>query len=65
MKNYIQKIRTKIGRDKFIHPAARIIIENNQNEILIIRRRDNGKYGLPAGALEENETIEQCIIREV
>lgn len=65
MKDYIQKIRTKIGKDKFIHPAARIIIENNQNEILIIHRRDNGKYGLPAGALEENETIEQCIIREV
>jgi len=65
MKNYIKKIRSKIGSEKFIHPAARIIIENNQNEILIIERRDNGKLGIPAGAFEENETIEECIIREV
>ena len=65
MKNYISKIRKKIGHDKFIHPAARIIIENDQNEILFIERADNGKIGIPAGALEENETIETCIRREV
>lgn len=65
MKNYIQKIRSKLGQDKFIHPAARIIIENEENQILIIERSDNGNFGIVAGALEENETIEECIIREV
>jgi ADP-ribose pyrophosphatase YjhB (NUDIX family) len=65
MKNYISKIRHKIGHDKFIHPAARIMIENDKNEILFIERVDNGKLGIPAGALEENETIEACIRREV
>lgn len=65
MKNYIKKIRSKLGHEKFIHPGARIIIENEQGEILIIERADNGKIGIPAGALEENETIEACIIREV
>ncbi len=65
MKNYIKKIRSKIGQESFIHPAARIIVENEQQEILIIERVDNGNVGIPAGALEEGETIEQCIIREV
>ena len=65
MKNYIKKIRLKLGHEKFIHPGARIIIENKQKEILIIERMDNGKIGLPAGAIEEGETIEACIIREV
>ena len=65
MKNYIKKIRSKIGSENIIHPAARIIIENKNREILIIERVDNGRIGLPAGALEENETIEECIIREV
>lgn len=65
MKRYIQKIRSRIGHDKFIHPAARILIENAQGEILIIERADNGQLGLPAGALEEGETIEACIKREV
>lgn len=65
MKDYIARMRKKIGRDKFIHPAARIIVENGKGEILFIERTDNGSPGLPAGALEENETIEACIIREV
>lgn len=65
MKNYIQNLRQKIGSQKFIHPAARIIIENNLGQILFITRLDNGKLGIPAGGLEENEMIEECIIREV
>jgi ADP-ribose pyrophosphatase YjhB (NUDIX family) len=65
MTSYINTIRSKIGTDKFIHPAARIIIENSHKEVLIIERTDNGSIGIPAGALEEHETIAECIIREV
>ena len=65
MKDYITKIRKKIGRDSFIHPAARIVIENAEREILLIKRTDNGQFGLVAGAFEEGETIEDCIRREV
>ena len=65
MDSYISRLRKKIGTDKFIHPGARIIVENDKGEILLIERTDNGSIGLPAGALEENETIEECIIREV
>lgn len=65
MKNYIQKLREKIGNEKFIHPAARIIIENDKNEFLFITKKDNGALGIPAGGFEENETIEECIKREV
>lgn len=61
----MQRIRSKIGHASFIQPAARIIIENSKKEILFIERTDNGKLGLPAGALEEGETIEACIQREV
>lgn len=64
--NYIRKIRSKIGHDKFIHPGARIIIENENGEILfLIKRNRNGRIGIPAGGMEENETIEMCIRREV
>lgn len=65
MKTYIQKIRSKLGHEKFIHPAARIIVENEHHQILIIERVDNGRLGIPAGSIEEGETIEACIIREV
>ena len=65
MPTYIQKIRAKLGHEAFIHPAARIIIEDAAGAILLIERQDNGRLGLPAGALEEGETIEACIRREV
>ena len=65
MKNYIKNLRKKIGHQKFIHPAARIIIENELGQILFIKRIDNGNLGIPAGGFEENENIEECIIREV
>ena len=65
MRDYIKKMRQKIGHQKIIHPAARIIIQNELGEVLFIRRKDNEKLGIPAGAFEENETIKQCIIREV
>lgn len=65
MKGYISSVRSKIGKDKFIHPGARIIIENHLGEILFIERMDNGSLGIPAGSLEEDETIEECIKREV
>ena len=65
MNDYISKMRRKIGHDKFIHPGVRILIENDEGQFLTIQRRDNQKLGLPAGALEEGETIEECVRREV
>ena len=65
MPNYLQQLRQLIGSRKVIHPAARIIVENEKGEILMIRRKDNGNWGVPAGGLEENETIAACMVREV
>ena len=39
------------------------LIKNKNGEILLISRR--GKWDLPKGKLEDNETIEQCAQREV
>lgn len=64
LEGYIKDKRSKIGNDLLIHPAARIIIENKNGDFLFIIRADNGNLGLPAGGLEENETITECIIRE-
>lgn len=65
MSSYIQQMRQLIGQRSFIHPAARIIIENEDGDILFVCRTDNGRWGLPAGSLEEGEDIESCIRREL
>ncbi|MFK7921876.1 MAG: NUDIX domain-containing protein [Bacteroidia bacterium] len=62
--SYLLALRKLIGSRKVIHPAARIIIENEGGEILLLRRTDNNRWGLIAGGFEEGESISECIIRE-
>jgi len=48
-----------------MHPAARILVENEKGEFLFVKKTNKGKLGIPAGGLDPNETIEECIKREV
>ena len=45
------------------------VIRNQQGQILIDRRRDEGEMGglweFPGGKIESNETVEECIFREI
>lgn len=45
--------------------GASVILENNENQILLIHRRDNDLWGLPAGSTEINESPLDTAIREV
>ena len=46
------------------------ILENDQNQILLLKRRPEaslgpGLWGFPAGHIEEGETAEECALREL
>lgn len=41
------------------------VITNDDGNVLVIKRRDNGAWQLPGGVLELNETIDDGVIREV
>lgn len=41
------------------------IVVNDRDEVLVIKRRDNGKWEMPGGVLELEETFEEGVIREV
>ena len=49
--------------------VACAIIKNNQNEVLACQRSANMhlpfKWEFPGGKIEENETSEDCLIREI
>jgi 8-oxo-dGTP diphosphatase len=45
--------------------ALAIIFNNKKDSILLIRRRDIPIWVLPGGGIEENETGEHAVIREV
>lgn len=45
-------------------PAAAVAIINH-NKILMLKRIDNGKWTLPGGTMELNESLINCAVREV
>lgn len=41
------------------------VVQNADGDVLVIRRRDNGHYQAPGGILEQDERIEDGLMREV
>ena len=64
-RSYAGQLRMLVGCRKLITPAARAVIEDDIGRVLFVRRKDDGKWGMPAGALELDESILACLKREV
>ncbi|MGW0862958.1 NUDIX domain-containing protein [Streptomyces koelreuteriae] len=45
-------------------PAASTIVVDDSGRILLQRRRDNGMWALPGGAMRIGESLPDCAIRE-
>jgi len=64
-KSYLGRLRKKIGKEKILITAARAVVFDRKGRLLLIRRRDNGRWAMPAGAMELDESIYDCLVREV
>jgi ADP-ribose pyrophosphatase YjhB (NUDIX family) len=64
-KSYLGRLRKWIGKEKVIITAARAVIFNEAGDLLLIRRRDNGRWTMPAGAMELGESVYDCLVRKV
>lgn len=62
--DYIQKLRQKVGHSPLILIGATVLILNEQKELLMLLRSDNGCWGVPGGAMEPGERLEDTAIRE-
>ena len=63
--SYFGQIRALTGSRMLKVPGMRIVMENDDGEILLQLRADVGKWGLPSGLPEENESISETVSREV
>ena len=61
---YVQTIRQKIGHDLLMVISAEAIIQNEDQQLLLQRRR-SGEWGLPGGSSHIFENPAQTVIREV
>jgi 8-oxo-dGTP pyrophosphatase MutT (NUDIX family) len=59
----LKKLKASFFKHFHLIEAAGGLVKNKKGEILMILRR--GKWDLPKGKLDENETIEECAKREV
>ena len=45
-------------------PSVNVIVTNEHDEILMIRRSDNGNWAVPGGAVDLGESVPQAAVRE-
>ena len=45
-------------------PAASAVVVDDSGRILLQRRRDNGMWALPGGAMNIGESLPECAVRE-
>ncbi len=59
------QLRKLVGNRKLIVVATRAVVRDNAGRVLFVRRTDNGKWVMPSGALELDETLYDSMKREV
>ena len=64
-KEYIPYIRSMVGHQKIISIGLAIVLMDKKGRVLLEKRSDNGKYCLPGGGINFDETVVEGLKREV
>ena len=64
-KPYYTQLREKVGKQKLLLPAVAVFIENEKEEMLLVRKHGASMWVFPGGYVELDESIEQTARREV
>lgn len=62
--DYILQLRKYIGHRPILMVGATILVLDEQNRLLMMRRSDIGSWGIPGGATEPGEVVENAAKRE-
>ena len=63
--SYLADLRKIVGHRPLLSVGATVIVLNNNNEILLNHRSDTKTWGIPGGAAEIGERIEETACREL
>lgn len=65
MANYVEELRKTIGTRPIILVGSTIVVFNEKQEILLQHRTDTDDWGIPGGAMELGESLEETAKREL
>lgn len=65
MSDYLKELREKVGHMPLVIPHSVVILFNEQGEILLEERSDDGYFDFPGGGIDLNETGEEAAKREL
>lgn len=65
MSTYLAGLREHVGHDLVMLPSVSAVLLNDNGEILLGQRSDNGRWALIAGAVDPGEQPADALIREV
>lgn len=63
--NYIRHMRRHVGHAPLYMTGCSVLLVNEKDELLLQKRRDNGCWAPPGGAMEMGETAENAARREL
>lgn len=65
MSDYIKDLREKTGHMPLLIPHSVVVVLNEQNEVLLEERSDDGYFDFPGGAIDLKESMEEAGAREL
>lgn len=65
MKDYRKEMRKLIGHKPLLLCGASIMLFNKENQVLMLRRLDNGCWCFPGGGMDLGESTEDTARREL
>ena len=63
--DYINNLRKYVGNQPLLMVGSTVLVLDNQQRLLMIKRSDNNNWGVPGGAMELGETTEETARREL
>lgn len=62
---YINGLRKYVGNQPLLIVGSTVLVMDAHNRLLMMKRSDNGNWGVPGGAMELGETTEETARREL
>ena len=63
--DYINSLRKHVGTQPLLMVGSTVLVLDAQKRLLMMKRSDNNKWGVPGGAMELGESTEETARREL